>query len=234
MQITELRLKTADLESQREFYAHVLRLPVIAERGGRLTLQAGATQLVFEYEAGWRGHYHFAFDLPQNQFAAARAWITQRTPLIKLDGQDSFDFKDWNAHSLYFFDAASNIVEFIARHNQPNAASAPFSERSLLHISEIGLATDDVQATVAALQSRLGLGIYDGEGSDAFTAVGGEDGLFIVVQRGRAWYPNTGIAAAVLPVTVALAGASAGGYSLPGLPYTIRSDHEHQPLSPTV
>ena len=234
MRITELRLKAADLGNQREYYAHILRLPVISERGGLLAIQAGDTRLVFEREDGWQGKYHFAFDVPENQFEAAKAWITQRTPLVKLNGMDSFDFKNWNAHSLYFYDAAGNILEFIARHNQPNASDKPFDERGLLYVSEIGLATDDVRATVDSLCTTLRVEVYDGAGSDTFTAVGDEDGLFIVVKRGRIWYPETGIPAEPHPVTVGLANAPEGGYNVPDLPYTIRSQHESRPLSQVV
>jgi catechol-2,3-dioxygenase len=234
MRITELRIKTGDLSNQREYYAHILHLPVIAEKSTWLAIQAGATKLVFEKEEGWRGRYHFAFDVPENQIEAAKVWITRRTSLAKLDGADVFESKNWNAHNLYFYDAAGNILEFIARHNQPNASSQPFSERSLLYVSEIGLATDDVPATVADLSQTLGLGVYDGEGSDSFTAVGDEDGLFIVVKRGRVWYPNTGIKADVLPVSVALANGPEAGYDLPDLPYSIRKTHVRQSLSSAV
>jgi hypothetical protein len=234
MRITELRLKTADLEGQRDFYAHILRLPVIAERGGRLSLQVGTTRLVFEQQDDWQGRYHFAFDVPENQFDAAQKWITQRTSLVKLDGQQAFKSAGWNAHNFYFYDAAGNILECIARHNQATASNIPFSEKSLLYISEIGLATDDVAATVRDLCHNLNVSIYDGEGSDTFTAVGDEEGLFIVVKRGRIWYPNTGIASAVNPVTIGLADAPEAGYNVPGLPYVIRSTHERQPLSSPV
>ncbi len=234
MRMTELRLKTADLQAQREYYAHILRLPVIAERGGCLTIQAGSTRLVFEQEDHWRGRYHFAFDVPENQFDAAQKWITQRTSLVKLDGQQAFKSAGWNANNFYFYDAEGNILECIARHNQANASDTPFSEKSLLYISEIGLATDDVTATVRDLCRNLNLSVYDGAGSDTFTAVGDEQGLFIVVKRGRIWYPNTGIASAVYPVTVELADAPEAGYNVPGLPYVIRSKHERQPLSSVI
>jgi catechol-2,3-dioxygenase len=234
MRITELRLKTADLGAQREYYAHILRLPVISERTNWLAIQAGGTRLVFEREENWAGRYHFAFDVPENQFEAAKTWITRRTSLVKLDGQDSYKSSNWNADNLYFYDAAGNVLELIARHNQHNASSKSFDDHSLLYVSEIGLAVDDVQGTVRALCSNLDLEVYDGEGSDTFTAVGDESGLFIVVNRGRVWYPNTGIPAGIWPVTVGLASAPEGEYNLPGLPYRFRSQHERQSLSPVV
>ena len=35
-----------------------------------------------------------------------------------------------------------------------------------------------------------------------FTPVGDEQGLFVVVKRGRMWFPDTGKAAELLPITV--------------------------------
>src|SRR5215510_4631989 len=106
MRIMELRLKTGDLSNQREYYAHILHLPVIAAKSTWLAIQVGGTKLVFEYEEGWRGRYHFAFDVPENQFEDAKAWITRRTSLVKLDGVDAYHSTGWNADNLYFYDAA--------------------------------------------------------------------------------------------------------------------------------
>jgi hypothetical protein len=57
---------------------------------------------------------------------------------------------------------------------------------------------------VARLQNELGLAVYDGQGSDTFTAVGDDDGLFIVVKRGRIWYPDTGVPASINPTRIVL------------------------------
>lgn len=46
--------------------------------------------------------------------------------------------------------------------------------------------------------------IYDGAGSDTFTALGDEHGLFIIVKRGRIWFPDTGIPAELVPLKVAV------------------------------
>jgi catechol-2,3-dioxygenase len=234
MQIHELRLKTADLNLQRDFYARSLRLPIVSQRTHSLTIQVGRSILVFEQEDGWQGRYHFAFNVPENQFSAAKAWITQRTSLARLNEDDEFHSAGWNADMLYFYDAAGNILELIARHTLSNASETPFTENSLLSISEIGLATDDVERTVGDLCRSLNVPVYDGQGSDSFTAVGDEDGLIIVVKRGRVWYPETGVHADLYPVTVTLLDEIARVCVLPGLPYDIRSIHERSPLSAFV
>jgi catechol-2,3-dioxygenase len=73
-----------------------------------------------------------------------------------------------------------------------------------LGVSEIGLATESVTGTVKTLQDTLGVEIYDGQGSEEFTAVGDEHGLFIVVKRGCSWYPESGIPSGVYPLEIEL------------------------------
>jgi catechol-2,3-dioxygenase len=141
-------------------------------------------------------------------------------PLISSgSGEDSFNFESWNAHSFYFRDPASNILECIARHNLMNGSDRPFDEQGMLCISEIGIATDDVRATVQLLEAELSAGIYDGAGSDTFAAVGDEHGLFIVVEEGRKWYPDLGRPAGPHPVTAVISTAAGQEFTLSGPPY---------------
>ena len=223
MKMFELRLKIGDLMEARHFYRDVLKLPVLEETADLLALQAGSTRLVFECVTGWQGKYHFAFDVPENQIEVAAAWITGKAKLATSNGQTIFKSgSGWNAQMVYFYDPAGNILELIARHNQPNASADTFSERSIISISEIGLATGDVKRTVQWLCDRLDMTVYDGAGSDSFSAVGDELGLFIVVKKGRNWYPETGIPAGLNPVDVTLIGEEMGEVTIPGLPYHIK------------
>jgi catechol-2,3-dioxygenase len=216
MQFHEVRLKTADLEQQYNFYTQVLRLPAELASGS-LTVQVGRSRLVLEPGAA-DARYHIAFDVPENQIMAAKAWLSPRLAPDDWDGEALYDFASWNAHAFYFFDPAGNILECIARHNQPNASDRPFAETHLLAISEVGLVVDNVRETVETLRVALGVGVYDGAGSDMFTAVGDEQGLCIVVKRGRVWASSRAILADVYPTTLTLNGFQ-GDLTLSGLPY---------------
>lgn len=221
MKIDHLQLLTSNLAQQRDFYLHVLKLHT-ALAADTLSVQAGHSRLTFEQApVGWQGFYHFAFDIPENRFKEAKAWLSQRVPLIPDNtGADEFPSESWNSDSIYFYDPAGNILEFIARHNQPNASDKPFSERSIISISEIGLATDDVLQTVQFLEREIGIGVYDGPGSDTFTPIGDELGLFIVVKRGRIWFPDTGKPADFYPVVVRVSN-EARKFRVSGPPYTV-------------
>ena len=211
MRIYRLDLWTTDLAALRPFYADLLQLPVLSATAAILSLQAGHTRLTFTpAPAGWHGRYHFAFNIAPDHFAAAKVWLATRVPLIRdSTGADEFYSENWDADMVYFYDPAGNIVEWIARHTLPPDATPWPAIPTPLGISEIGLGTPDVPQAVASLAATLGAPIYRGPGSATFTPVGDEDGLFIVVQAGRIWFPDTGIPADRSPVT-ALVGAAAG------------------------
>ena len=91
MKITYLELPTKDLNSQRNYYANVLGLS-ISETAVELKIQVGETELAFTQAApSFDGAYHFAFNIPENQFHVAKDWVTRRIPLLKdLEGKDEF------------------------------------------------------------------------------------------------------------------------------------------------
>ncbi|RIH83021.1 hypothetical protein Mterra_02427 [Calidithermus terrae] len=208
MRIHQLWLSTGRLAELRAFYAGVLELPVVDETPGAVTFGVGASRLTFEQAAGGSSpFYHFAFNVPEHRFAEAEAWARERVRLIPdAQGQDTFRSENWNAHMLYFYDPAGNIGELIARHTLPGGGGGPFTARSLEGVSEIGVASEDVPATVARLQRRTAAALYRAELNDAFVPVGDEHGLFIVVRRGRVWFPDTGKAAQPAPFRVSVAG----------------------------
>lgn len=204
MKILELRLATSSLAAQIEFYNSTLGLPIIAQSGQATMFQVGQSRLTFEaatHEVP--GVYHFAFNIPHNQFEAARQWIESRAALLAdVNGETTFYSEHWNAHMLYFLDPQGNVLELIARHTLANDQERFFDAASLLNISEIGIATEDVAAQVADVMARTASPVYRGPGSNTFTAVGDEYGLAIIVQQGRIWFPDTGKPAAQMSLTV--------------------------------
>lgn len=210
MQLQEIRLHTRNLAAQQHFYAEQLGLPIVS-RSAALTLQVGVARLTFvQAELAAEQIYHFAFNIPPQQFGEAKAWLN-RTVSGEAGFAESF-FEHWNAHALYFFDPAGNIVELIARHTLSVAARHPFNAASLLGISEIGIVTDTVADTVAQLRLAFDAPIYRNSQSAEFTALGDDEGLFIVVRRGRLWFAGTlqqrPATFAPLEVTIAVPGGS--------------------------
>ena len=223
MRITELHLSTQNLHAQRIFYTRTLGLPLVTETVASFTIQAGATRLLFQRTEQEGLLYHFAFSIPSTKLAHAKEWLLARTPsvvpLLSLDGQDEFHNESFS--QFYFNDAAGNILEFIAHHDVPDSTPDGFDEHSVLHVSEIGLAVDNVLAQVAEFKDRLGLEPFWGESDDTFTALGDTYGRFIVVKIGRFWFPTETDAASVAPVEVTIEGAEEQQYSVSPYPYEI-------------
>ncbi len=189
MKILEIQLQTHRLDELRRFYRETLGFSVIRANKRSFILQAGASKIRFEKaDADDEPFYHFAFNIPENQLGDAKRWLSSRVKLISRDGRDEFRFAAWNADSVYFYDPAGNIVEFIARHNLKNASDAPFSGDSILCISEIGHPVDNVRLFSEHIRRELQLKLWDGD-EHKFAAVGDEEGLFIIVEKERPWFP---------------------------------------------
>ena len=231
MNILELQLLTDNLEIQQKFYANVLGLQILERTANHLTLQIGSSLLKFTQQPGFTGQYHFAFNIPENQLEMAKTWLESRAELIAdTDGTIVFDSQNWNAHQVYFRDPQGNILELIARHELANASQAEFSRRSFLNISEIGLACDDVPSLVQWLEKHLKLEVYKNS-NQQFAPVGDANGLLILVQNAREWFPSTGVHAKPQPVNIVIAGHKTQALEIPDLPYQIKTTIPNQEAS---
>jgi catechol 2,3-dioxygenase-like lactoylglutathione lyase family enzyme len=224
MNINYIELPTKDFVAQQDFYSEVLELPVELS-AERLEVKAGKTSLAFtQAETQFEGAYHFAFNIPENQFQAAKTWLSERIPLLRNEaGQDEYDFANWNAHAFYFNDAAGNILEFIARHDLQNKVNGPFDSQQILQVSEIGLPSEDVVAFANDLCRQISLPLFRTNQPDqGFTPIGDDNGLFILPVVGRLWLPthNPGIPASLLPVRVKV-DHDGKGWEVHGVPYEI-------------
>lgn len=223
MHITELTLQTRNLPAQRAFYEHTLELPMVEAGEQAFTVQAGTTRLTFQASKQPDALYHVAFTIPRNKVEQAKRWATARFPLLTDPaGIEEFRFGSWNSWSIYFRDAADNILEFIAHFDLDRETEGDFGPADMLHVSEIGLPVDDVPAQVSNLHTLLGIEPYKGQRSDVFTAVGDIYGLFIVVATGRLWVPDMTSPATIAPTEITVQGTEERHYALSPFPYDVR------------
>lgn len=217
MRIQQLELLTVDLNAQKDFYANILELPTELTSFG-LVVQTGATKILFtQAPAHFDGAYHFAFNIPENQYVSAKNWISARISLLQdKTGTEDFPSVNWNSDSVYFLDAAGNVLEFIARHNLGNAASGDFDSSQILNVSEIGLPSENVIGFANELCAQLGVSVFKQEPNESFTPVGDDDGLLILPIQNRIWMPDSGVPARMLPIKV-----SGKNWEVRGIPYEI-------------
>lgn len=184
----EIFFFTPKLEANKQFYCDTLGFEKTSESETSFSFRAGKSIVHFSQKKDIP-IYHYAFNIPENQQLNALRWIKERTTILPTGKEEIIDFSNWNAHAIYFTDPAGNIVEFIARHDLPNASEVPFSIESVIELSEIGMVNSNAPATYRQLQRDLGIQPYR-QHSDRFAAMGDEHGLFIVVPDDRDWYPT--------------------------------------------
>ncbi len=136
-------------------------------------------------------------------------------------------FRRWNAHSVFFWDPAGNVVEYIARHElaDPPGVSPDrsFSSRDILYASEIAFVVDDVPSAGSALETAFSLRRYR-NASEVFHAAGDERGLLLVFARGREIgdrLRDRPAAAAVFRTRARIRAAGPSRYGVAGYPYEI-------------
>jgi len=186
--INRISLQTsADIGEMIHFYHDLIGLEVIDSSSTSCSFKAGASVLHFsKTEDGKEPFYHFAFNIPENKIKQAEAWQAGKSSLIephqhlKDFGSDYIvNFSHWNAHSVFFYDPAGNVVEYIARHTLSNSAKGNFSTKDILYISEIGLVVSDVYKAYKIMSPALGINQYS-SASDKFLAMGDELGLVLL------------------------------------------------------
>jgi len=231
MQILELTLQTPSLGATRTFYGDRLGLDRVRTDASGVTFAVGSTRLTFVAAGPGRSPiYHFAINVVPDRFDEAVEWISERARILAdPEARRTFRFPAWNADAIYFEDATGNIVELIARHaigrrraasvRGGDAQSTRFGRHSLLSVSEIGLPVSDVPRSRRQLEILSGAAPW-GEPGVRFAALGDDDGLFIVVEEDRAWYPTSRKAAA-FPLGVTVVGPREAAFQLAGTPYLI-------------
>lgn len=228
MEIDNLHLRTAHLSDLRTFYADTLDCPVTNADAGEFTIEIGTTDVTFSgIDDRSDPSYHFAINIPQNQFDDARTWLSDRVELVSdaETGEHEIFFEDWNAHAIYGLDPANNLFELIARHDLSNDSDRLFGSEHFRRVSEIGLPVPNVRRAVEAIKDNVGVSLRNNRATaitdDAsFAAVGDDHGLFIVVEEGRGWFPIRNQAAEVYPVTIGISDTTTE-YAFPNLPYRI-------------
>lgn len=148
MEVKKAILKTSDINSMKTFYTEILGMPLTEESEDKFQVIAGTSLLEFRANnVDSEPFYHFAFDIPSNKFRDAKTWVESKVKLNSEDGEDEANFSHIPAHSLYFNDPAGNVVEFISRHSTAEKSEVPFSQKSILSISEMSLTVEDAIKT---------------------------------------------------------------------------------------
>lgn len=201
MKILNVSITVRDLAKAVQFYRDILLLPVEATPTSA-EVAIGSSRLSLTVGDSFDGVHHLAFGILPSEFDMAHEWLARRVNFLQADGSDIILGSDnWKSQSLYFLGPDGIILEFIAREADASTVSSGGGNPHMLSISEVGIGVEDVLATVATLSEDLAIpNFYDL--SSTFASMGSHDGLLIVVQKDRLWFPNKVSGPARGPLTV--------------------------------
>ncbi|MDV9041439.1 VOC family protein [Stenotrophomonas sp. RAC2] len=188
MRLLHLTLPVSDVATVAAYFHDVLQQRVVGNHvhigWSTIELQPAGAQPV--------GGVHLAFNVPDNRFAEAMAWLRERTPLQRSpEGRDYFALESsWQSQSVYFTGPDGLILELIGRRRLPASARVGvFHGNELTCLSEVGLPCHDVDA--AREQSKRSFGLQPiSTASAQFAPMGDDEGLLIMVAADRRWFPE--------------------------------------------
>ncbi|MGH8036130.1 MAG: VOC family protein [Stenotrophomonas sp.] len=208
MRIHTIQLPVSDVAQVSGYFAEVLQLPlqddVVLIGWTALQLRPAGSDPV--------GGVHLAFNVPADRFNAATEWLLERTPLQRnAAGEAHFMFGGrWDSESIYFDGPDGLILELIGRRRLPASGRVgAFNGSELTCVSEVGLPTADVAALGARAEAAFGLG-YLSPPVPHFAAVGDDEGLLIVVDATRRWFPEQKVLPNARGIVVTLGDVRAG------------------------
>ena len=177
---------TDKLKAMKRFYGNLLELDIVESTESLFTVRIGESELTFKH-SDQSAFYHYAINIPGNQFSMMKHWVQDRVTFNREEGRDEVYFPSFDADSMYFEDPAGNVVELIGRRKRD--LFGDLTKESFLNISEVGVVTPFVTEVGEQLQD---LGIPLRNGTDVNPAdlnfLGRGDTYIVLVPPGRRWY----------------------------------------------
>ncbi|WP_051025012.1 VOC family protein [Nocardia aobensis] len=210
MKILEVELTTTNLAASTEFYRDLLGLTVTTQPEG-IVVDIGSSRLRVRAGAAFDGVHHLAFGISPLDFDSARRWLRQRTELITVAGSDIIDGPEgWDSRSLYFRGPEGILLELIARQADRAVPGSADETPRLLSISEVGIGVPDVRQTVRHLAEAFEIPPFPPQ-LPGFAPVGSHDGLLILANSGRIWFPTEQDIPATGPLSIHIESATHSG-----------------------
>jgi len=177
---------TDKIKSLKRFYGNIMNLNITEATNDQFTVQIGESTITFK-QSERKAFYHFAINIPGNQFSMMKDWMQNRLPLNRENGRDEVYFRSFEADSMYFEDPAGNIIELIGRRKRD--LFGDLSEDSFLNISEISITTPDVASVGEDIQD-FGIPLFGSTNviQDELNFLGKGDTFIVLVPPGRRWY----------------------------------------------
>lgn len=195
MEIHSLKLYSKNIKKQFFFYEKILGFEVNYLEENKISITAGATQLIFEEDKKSNFVYHFAFLIPNQKLEQAIDFLEKKgIKILTRENEKIIHFGTKENHTgraIYFFDEDGNIAEFIERASLNYITEQDFHINQIIKLNEIGMPVDDPMEISRQLINQYKIHLIDLHHlNDTFCWVGDYNGVFIVVKNGRNWLPT--------------------------------------------
>lgn len=205
--LSQVTVGTPDVDALEGFHRDVLQLRVERVTATAIEVTVGSGVVRYEARAQAEGAHHLAFAIAPEDFERAHEFLAARVDLIAAGGDTVIDGPgSWSSRSAYFNAPDGLILEYIA-HEERRGLGRQSTAPTPHGIAEVGIGVPDVPAAVQALSSR-GLTPYPPQGA-AFAPVGDIDGLLILVDQHRLWFPEMRTHATTDPSTISISAPGA-------------------------
>lgn len=176
---------TNKLKPMRRFYANALGLDIEGATDEQFTVKVGTTDLTFKASEE-AATYHYAMNVPGNQFSIMKAWLQERTEILRYRGKTEIFHSNLGADSMYFEDPAGNLVELIGRRNKD--LFGDLTKEAFYDVSEIGIVTERMEEVGDELQD-LGLPLQQGAevNEEGLNYIGKGDHNIVLVPSTWEW-----------------------------------------------
>ncbi|MEX1189718.1 MAG: hypothetical protein WED33_10710 [Bacteroidia bacterium] len=232
-----LRLDNIYWQSNRIFWTETLGFELISQTALSYTIQVGDSRLTFRPKNTTNSPtYSFSISIPQNQVENALAWLknengefadgpTQPITIIRdeLTGAEIINKPLYNANSVFFRDAAGNVIELIARNDIENSVEGPFNRSQFLKISEAPVVTKQVRDCEEILDSEFGAKAFP-RTTSGYRPVGGAEGVLLLIIPGRPWIPTETDLATQYDIEIIVKHPEEKEFLLPSSMATIRTE----------
>lgn len=177
---------TNKLKALKRFYGDIMEFNVVESTNEQFIFEIGESTVTFKHTEH-PAFYHFAINIPGNQFSMLKFWMQDRVTLNRGESLDEIYFSSFDADSMYFEDPAGNIVELIGRRKQDLFGDV--SQASFLNISEVGIVTSFVASVGDQLQD-FGIPLRGGTdvNPETLNFLGKGDAFIVLVPPSRKWY----------------------------------------------
>ena len=179
-------LYTNKLKALKRFYGDVMKLDIVEVSDEQFTVIFGDSTITFK-QTDQPAFYHFAINIPGNQFSMMKYWLEDRVKLNRDETRDEVYFPSLDADSMYFEDPAGNIVELIGRRKRD--LFGELTKASFLNVSEVGVTALMVTEVGEQLQD-FGIPLRRGTEvkSESANFLGSGDAFIVLVPPNRKWY----------------------------------------------